>query len=212
MTPSAGAPDAPSEPEATRRRTQQERRAETQGLLMQATISCLLDLGYARTTTQEVLRRAGVSKGALTHHYAAKADLVLAAMEALYIDIGGRLRAEAARLPSGPERDRPAVLLIWGAFDGPLFFAAMELWTAARTDEDLRAALLPQERQLGREMRALMAEMLGSPTVDNPGFAAVYRLVLTSMRGHAMTRSLGQGSDHDGPLIDRWVGMVAALR
>ena len=183
---------------------------------MQATISCLLELGYARTTTQEVLRRAGVSKGALTHHYASKADLVLAAMEALYVEIGGRLRAEAARLPSGGrERVRSAVWLLWGAFDGAHFFAAMELWTAARTDHDLRAALLPQERHLGREMRSLMTEMLGSPLVEHPEFEDVYRSVVASMRGQAMARSLRPSTvgdlDLDAALIERWVAMVAAL-
>jgi AcrR family transcriptional regulator len=197
-----------------RRRTQEERRAETQGLLLQATISCLTELGYAHTTTQEVLARAGVSKGALTHHYASKADLVLAAMEALYEDIGAQLRADAARLPTGPERVRPAVQLLWRTLGGPMFPAAMELWTAARTDPALREALAPHERTLARQLRAVMRDLLGDATVDHPRFDHVYRLLLTSIRGQALARLLRLGptpAAAEDPLIEHWVRLVSEL-
>ena len=198
----------------TQRRTQEQRRAATQGVLMRATIDCLLELGYGRTTTQEVLVRAGVSKGALTHHYGSKAELVSAAMEALYLDIGAQLRADAERLPSGRERVRPAVQLLWRIFDGPLFPAAMELWTAARTDTALREALAPHEKRLARQLRALMRDLLGGQTVQHPGFDHVYRLLLTSMRGQALVRFLGPtpaSAVAEDPLVEHWVRLVNEL-
>lgn len=198
----------------TQRRTQEQRRAETQGVLLRATIDCLLELGYARTTTQEVLVRAGVSKGALSHHYASKADLVSAAMEALYLDIGTRVRSDAERLPTGPERVRPAVQLLWRTFDGPMFPAAMELWTAARTDPALREALAPHEKRLARQLRAVMRDVLGEQTVRHPGFDHVYRLLLTSMRGQALVRFLGPvpaSAVAADPLVEHWVRLVGEL-
>jgi AcrR family transcriptional regulator len=134
------------------RRTQAERRASTRSLLVRATVDCLVELGYARTTTQEVQTRAGVSRGALTHHFTTKAELVVAAVDHLYEEFSESVRQAAAALPADPvTRVRLGVELVWERFHGPLFVAAMELWGAARTDAELRAALLPHERRLGQQ-------------------------------------------------------------
>lgn len=192
------------------RRTQAERRATTRAALLQATIDCLLELGYAGTTTQEVQQRAGVSRGALTHHFASKADLLLAAMDFLYQDFSADVRDAAARLPAGDERTRPAIRLLWDRFNGPLFLAAMELWVAARTDPELRAALMPHERRLGGQLRELAAELFGD-AASHPGAETVYQLLLTSMRGQAMTYALRPDASRDGPHLQHWYALVESF-
>jgi AcrR family transcriptional regulator len=202
-----------STPSPTRapRRTQAERRASTRGALLQATIECLVELGYARTTTNEVQQRAGVSRGALTHHFASKADLLVAAMDSLYQDFSTSIRDAATALPAGKERIKPAIRLLWDRFDGPLFLAAMELWVAARTDPDLRAALLPHERKLGRQLRGLTVEIFGESVAAHPSAEAVYQVLMTSMRGQAMTYALQPGASRDGPHLQHWFDLVEAF-
>src|SRR5687768_13990896 len=81
----------------TPRRTQQERRDHTQQRLLKATLNCLQEIGYARTTTTEIVRSAGVSQGALFKHYPTKAALMSAAVEHLFSDlVDGYQRAFAA--------------------------------------------------------------------------------------------------------------------
>ena len=46
------------------RRTQAQRVAETRGRLLDATVECLAEIGYARMTTGDVAERAGMSRGA----------------------------------------------------------------------------------------------------------------------------------------------------
>src|SRR3712207_8939771 len=60
---------------------QAERRARTQARLLDAAVECLADLGYAATTTIDVARRAGVSRGAQQHHFRTKAELMAAAID-----------------------------------------------------------------------------------------------------------------------------------
>ena len=62
------------------RRTQQQHTEETQAALLDATIACLHEVGYAATSTTLVSERAGVSRGAQTHHYPTKTQLVVAAI------------------------------------------------------------------------------------------------------------------------------------
>jgi AcrR family transcriptional regulator len=193
------------------RRTQAERRASTRAALVRATIDSLVEVGYAGTTTNEIQQRAGVSRGALTHHFASKAELLLAAMDHLYEDSSAKIRDAAPGLPSGPERIRPAIWLLWEQFNGPLFLAAMELWVAARTDTELRAALLPHERRLGRQLRQLAVEVFGGSVAAHSAAETVYQVLMTSMRGQAMTYALQPDAPLDGPHVQYWFDLVEAF-
>jgi AcrR family transcriptional regulator len=119
-------------------RTQEERRAETQGRLLDATMECLAELGWSGTSTTEVARRAGVSRGAQQHHYPTKMLLVGAALEHLL----ERQRLAYVRafndLPEAERNVEGALDLLWDTFREAPSLALMELAMAARTDETLR--------------------------------------------------------------------------
>ncbi|MDT5024109.1 MAG: hypothetical protein QOE61_535, partial [Micromonosporaceae bacterium] len=51
------------------RRTQEQRSAEMRVRLLDATIECLVEYGYAGTTTPRVAEKAGVTRGAQVHHF-----------------------------------------------------------------------------------------------------------------------------------------------
>lgn len=181
-------------------------------MLVRATVESLVELGYARTTTQEVQRRAGVSRGALTHQFTSKADLMLAAVDHLYEEFSASVRQAAADLPVEPAaRKRLGVELVWHRFHGPLFIAAMELWGAARTDPELRTALLPHERRLGAQLRGLTTEVFGEGVARHPQAEAVYQVLLTSMRGQALTYTLQPDAPRTGPHLQHWMAIVEAF-
>src|SRR5437868_14953598 len=137
-------------------RTQQQRRDETRRALLDAAVESLIDVGFARTTTLEVQRRAKVSRGALLHHFPSKAELLVAAVDHLAEMRARELKAFASQLPPADEPALPspggdartdAVLgLLWQCFSGTFFQVAMELRTAARTDPELRRVLTIAER------------------------------------------------------------------
>lgn len=127
------------------RRTQRERSSAMRERLLDATVDCLVEYGYAGTTTPRIAARAGVTRGAQVHHFGAKADLVVAAVRHL-----AQRRAEAAtrELDRVRDSDDPlgvALELLWETHQGPLFAASAELWVAGRTDPVLAAALREAE-------------------------------------------------------------------
>src|SRR5919198_2321390 len=132
-----------------RHRTQAERSEHTRELLLDATIECLVEVGYARTTVHEICARAGLSRGAQQHHFTTKAELMASALQHLFARLSQEVRSAAERLPPGPERISAGIDLLWQAYSGTLSTAAMELWVAARTDPELRSVLLPVDRALG---------------------------------------------------------------
>jgi AcrR family transcriptional regulator len=120
------------------RRTQKERAEETQSLLLEATIACLSEVGYAKTTTTLVAQRAGVSRGAQTHHFPNKISLVIAALERLSESLVEALDKGLADCLDKPDVLDAFMRGIWRTKEGPLFACAMEVAVAARHDSELR--------------------------------------------------------------------------
>jgi AcrR family transcriptional regulator len=126
------------------RRTQQERRDGTRRLLIEATVACLCDRGYGGTTTLEVERRAGVSRGARIHHFPTKAALLASAVDHLYDDFNDHYESAfggADVALAELDRFRSGLRLLWSIFKRPAYTAVLELNMAARTDDELRACL-----------------------------------------------------------------------
>jgi AcrR family transcriptional regulator len=135
-------------------RTQAERTAAMRTRLLEAAVDSLVELGYAGTTTQGIARRAGVSRGAQLHHFPTKESLVVAAVEYL-VD-----KRMAEILAAEVDTDR-GIDVLADAFSGPLFYAALELWVAARTDSALFEAMVPLERKVTEALRHGSAEVFG---------------------------------------------------
>jgi AcrR family transcriptional regulator len=173
---------------ATVRRTQAERSAATQTRLLDAALECLVELGYAGTTTTVVAERAGVSRGAQLHHFPTRAALVAAAVAHLYQQLTEAYQARFVAQRQGHNRLRAAIDLLWSMFTEPHYGAVLELFTAARTDPELHAQLRPiaerHQANVYRLARAYFPESAQRPRE----FDAVLTLILDAMQGMASTR------------------------
>src|ERR1700756_4504840 len=63
-------------------RTQQQRREETVGRLLEACIDTIIEVGYARASAAVITKRAGVSVGALFRHFETMGDFMAATASA----------------------------------------------------------------------------------------------------------------------------------
>ena len=180
-----------AEPQPTRR-SQAERSASTREALLDATIACLVEDGYANTTTARVSERAGLSRGAHLHHFQTRQALLAAAMEHLAERRGERLLEAAERLPPGPGRLAEALDLLWEGYASPLYQAALDLWTHARTDPELRERLAPVERDLDRQTLRLSRTLFGE-LAERPGFDRLIEMAAATMRGLALLDTLHPG-------------------
>src|SRR5690348_12172766 len=94
-------------------RTNAQRRDETRRALLDAAVESLVQHGFAGTTTLEVQKKAGVSRGALLHHFPSKAELLVATIAHLAEMRGRDLKQRSTGLPSGPARIEAVLDLIW---------------------------------------------------------------------------------------------------
>jgi AcrR family transcriptional regulator len=177
---------------ATARRSQAERSASTREALLNATIACLVEDGYANTTTSRVAERAGVSRGAHLHHFQTRNALVAAAMEHLAERRGEQLLEAAEKLAEGPGRLAASLDLLWSTYASPLYQAALDLWTHARTDPELRERLTSVERDLDRQTLRLSRTLFGELAAA-PGFDGQLEMAAATMRGLALLDTLHPG-------------------
>ena len=172
------------------RRTQAERRAATRGALLDATIDVLVDHGYAGLTTTNVCERAGVTRGAQAHYFATKADLVVQALGHLT----EKLVADLVSKPLNVADDltgQYSVLLnrLWEIFSGPVSQAQLELYVAARTDEELHTQLVQFDKTV-MDTLADAARRVAPQLVDREEFAAVMITAIATIRGLRMLRAV----------------------
>ena len=117
-------------------RTQAERSAATRQALVDVTIELLIERGWAGTTAVAVCERAGVTRGALVHHYPSLSALFTHALESLYEDF--------TRGPHhAPASMRSSLEGVWRAVGDRRFKAVFEAWSAAANDPELAAELRP---------------------------------------------------------------------
>jgi AcrR family transcriptional regulator len=182
---------------APKRRTQAERRAATRAALLDATIACLVEDGYARTTTRRIAERAGLTLGAVHHHFGSKAEL----LDETRRHITRRWAQEfLARAPKGPPasfkvRYEELFDLSWEFYKGPYFQATLELLVAARTDPELRAGGEEAMRELLR-WNEVGTQVLFPELADRPGVAELMLAGEAMMRGVAMV-TFGSDADPD---------------
>ena len=183
-------------------RTQAERREQTRTALLDATIDCLVEIGYARTSVQEICARAGVSKGAVQHHFSAKAELMAAAVEHLTMKLRTQLARSLERQPSGTDGIPAAIDLLWEGYSGTLSTAVTELWVAARTDPELRTAIRPVDRALGHSTMEHIASVAGD--LPRERAETLFWLTVNLNRGLALDAELGGDPQRRKQLLDEW--------
>jgi AcrR family transcriptional regulator len=167
-------------------RTQSERRAATRTALLDAAIQCIVQEGYANTTTRRIAERAGVTPGALQHHFPSKAELLGQAIRHARQGFGQEMLAHGPPdAPSIQARCELTLDRMWEVHTGPFFQASTELLVAARTDADLRSTLVEVQHEAAA-LNTVAARILYPEMADEPGFAEVIDTGQAAIRGLAL--------------------------
>jgi AcrR family transcriptional regulator len=194
-------------------RAVQARSVATRAALLDAALESLVARGYAATTTVEIARRAGVSRGAQLHHFPTKAELLTAAVEHLLDRRLAEFRATLAAVDPCQDRLDAAADLLWTMFTGPAFVAWVELWIAARTDPELAAAVIAMDVRFTDESRAMFLELFPPEDGLDPMLYDIGRdFAFALMTGVALQRLVPRGQRPADDYLDALKRMFRLLR
>ena len=169
-------------------RTQQQRREETVGRLLEACIATIIEVGYARASAAVITKRAGVSVGALFRHFETMGDFMAAtASEVLRRQVESFTK-RVAEIPADRPALEAALAILRDITSGPTNAVLYELLIAARTDEKLKATLQHELGQYSAKIHDAARALPGAEAFPEETFPVLVALLTNVFDGAAVVR------------------------
>ncbi len=170
---------------------QQTKSALTRNAILDAAIDCFYELGYANTTTENVANKAGVSRGAMLHHFPTRFDLIKATVLSLNKRRLDMFQTEEATVQKGATHTRvdEGIDAYWRQLNSPEFIVFQELRVAARTDKELAKVLVPALEDFNRAWYKSVREIFPDLALSE-AFSRANYLTQYMLEGMAMSRAL----------------------
>lgn len=166
---------------------QAQKSASTRTQIIESAIKCFVEYGYSRTTTPLIAQKAGLSRGAMLHHFPSKLAIVRAAVEYLHSKRLRAFRKAVIKPAEGADHVRQAVEAYWQHVRHPMFVAFFELAVAARTDKELADILKPAQEGFEREWYQAAVELFPEWRGSGERFELGFDLARYVMEGMAIS-------------------------
>ncbi len=195
----ASAP-CPAKMSVTNIPTQQSlKSSQTRARLIEATIRCIVKYGYSSTTTPQVAAEAGLSRGAMLHHFENGAALIKAAIVELH-----EKRLRAFRRAADLDHNDVGALVgaYWRQVSKPTFVAFHELALASRSNADLARILKPLQQEFRERFNAQAVMLFPEWHGHEQRFRLAMALSQTTLEGMAINRLTGAFDEEMvGPML-----------
>lgn len=175
--------------------------SSTRQQILDAAVRCIVNIGYANTTTMMIASEAGLSRGATLHHFPSKIDIIKATVDYLYEKRSRAVLNTAREFPENTDSVKLAVKAYWEQVNHPLFIAFFELSVAARHDEELRRILHPAQSKFDKEWYAKAQEAFPAWQKDPEAFSLAMSLSQKLMEGIAISHLMHPRDKNDDQLL-----------
>ena len=175
--------------------------------LIEAAIDLLIERGVARVTFVEVARKAGLTRGAVHHHFADRTALLEAIIDHIGVQLIEKVRASAlGKLP--PDQPRQLIDLIdftWQQLNSREFQAYQQMLMGLGAEGD-------QAKPLAARMRGITSVWANTANrvTHNDKHPALARVMLAALSGAASIRST-VGAPEEDPEFEAFLNEVRSL-
>ena len=174
---------------ARRRGTRGHAEPNGRAQLIEAGIASILDVGFYRSSTNEIARRANVSWGALQYHFGTREALLLAIVRDLDRRFLEDIDAAHVEGETVEERITSLYEILGRFYDTPTFLARVQIILNLQHDPETSAEVSAEVTEhAGRaeaSTRRLLAEAIG-PEASQAAYDALFHAI----RGFALSRQL----------------------
>ncbi len=175
------------------RRSQAERTAETRARIIAAVLESVSEVGFQRTTATEITRRAGVTWGAVQHHFGGKDGLLVAVIEDSFNRFAARLESVPSEGESLGKRVSFFVDRAWEHFASPEYRSTFEILLNHFGREDLARTTRWQERMF-RAWDGIWMRLFHDARISRRRQLVLEHYVISTLSGLASTLML-EGAD-----------------
>lgn len=188
----------------------QERGNATRQRILEAAAAALAERGWTGTSVSDVTKRAGVTRGAVQHHFTDREGMLGAAIQYLLDTRISEFHTVAEELPASADRTLEVVRMIVDYHQGPAFAATLQLCVAAAADPVLRPRVAAMEAETGAKIFWTAVDLLGLDGRD-PTIRATIQAFLDSARGLGLAGLLGDDARRREQVTLRWAQMIDQL-
>ena len=184
---------------------QQTKSENTRHSILDAAIRCFYEFGYNNTTTEKIAKEAGVSRGAMLHHFPSRAELIKASVRHLNEQRIELYRREESDIQEGAEHSRveEGIDAYWNQLNTPSFVVFHELQVAARTDPELLEVMIPAIEEYDRLGLEATRELFPDLAMSEE-FTRAFSLSMYLLEGLAANRF----TRDPGPVADELLGWL----
>ncbi|MGE4607257.1 MAG: TetR/AcrR family transcriptional regulator [Myxococcota bacterium] len=175
------------------RRSQAERTARTRQRIVAAVFESIAEVGLARTTAVQITQRAGVTWGAVQHHFGGKDGILIAAVEDSFDHFASRFGDLPTAGTPLDERARRFVDGAWAHFGSREYRSAFEILLHYIGRDDLSDT--PSWRnEMFRSWDRVWMELFHDSKLRRSEHRAIEHYTISVLAGLASTRMLEGGA------------------
>lgn len=192
------------------RRSQQERTAETRARLLNAAVMLMDEKGLAHTSTNDIAEAAGVSRGALTHHFESREDLITSAIEHMLADAIEELEAFTHEFAKGEASSDELIDFLWQIMSNRLFYVTLEYLSEARHNFMFKDRLVPIVSNWHRALDVIWGELALRYGVPTEEARPLMNATMCVVRGMIAQTILRDDPPYYARLLEFWKASVRA--
>lgn len=182
-----------------------ERTKKSKDTICNAAIWCLDKYGYAETSIQRITQKAVVSRGALTHHFPSKEDLIVESVERLLqrtMNIGWQSKHPESNI-------RDILKWIWKNLDTMQGRALVEVLMASRTDEALNARISKNLIKWNTTIGENLLRNSGTHAPEDAEIILLFEVCRTFFRGLLVHQSFVANEDELAKIADKFIDIIS---
>jgi len=170
---------------APERRTHAERSAYTRERVMAAVVESIADVGYQRTTATAIAQRAGVTWGAVQHHFGDKDGILMAVLEDSFQRLATTLGEGPAKADGLDRRAARFVERAWLHFSSAHYRSTFEILLNLPDDHEVA-----WQKDMLRAWNRVWAEYFPDSTLTRRQTVDLMHYAISTLSGLAAMRML----------------------
>ena len=180
------------------------------GRILPATLGVIYEIGLQETSISRVSDRAGMSRGAVLHHYKTKIDLVVAAYEHLLAEQLIEIREVATTVSDGSAPLEDFLRDLWDRYRGPLLMVTLDYLSMARTNDELRAQITPLALKFNMGLNDIWQELVADTSIVGAKASTYLNLTLCLARGMGIQSIWRNEQPYFDTMIGEWKNVLDA--
>jgi len=162
---------------------------QTRTRVLESAVACIDELGIARASSNEIARRAGMTWGAIQHHFGSREDLLLSVIESNFSELESNVRNADVVGGTTLERVQALADLLWEYCSDIRFRVSIEILLDLRRDPT-GSELVAQRLSDANESMGAMWDEICVKALDLPSDPTIARILFGAVRGFALTRHM----------------------